>query len=304
MSEMIDCVIVGGGPAGLTAAIYGARYRLKVQVVDRGDSRSSLIACTRNVAGFPDGIAGAELLTRMRRQALLSGALLTYGDVTRIRRRKNGFVVKTSQGEVTARTVLLATGITSNRPMMTDDLHSAAVLAHRLGYCPVCDGYEATDKTVGVIGTGEHGANEALFLRSYTQRVTLIAPNGRHKLTEPLRRKLRNKGVAVNDGPANDFELNESGLNLSTASGRHAFDMVYPALGSVAHSGLASSLGAATTKLGCIKVDNHQRTTVPGLYAAGDVVVGLDQISHAMGEGGVAATAIRNELDAQRPILR
>ena len=83
-----------------------------------------------------------------------------------------------------------------------------------------------------------------------------------------------------------------------------SFDTVYPALGSDIHSKLAAALGAVLTDEGCIKVDAHQRTSVPGLYAAGDVVVGLDQISHAMGEAGVAATTIRNDLATAKPMLR
>ena len=91
---------------------------------------------------------------------------------------------------------------------------------------------------------------------------------------------------------------------VETADGHHAFDTVYPALGSDTHTQLAEQLGARLNEQGCIGVDAHQRTSVEGLYAAGDVVIGLDQISHAMGEGGVAATTIRNDLAKERPLLR
>jgi thioredoxin reductase (NADPH) len=91
---------------------------------------------------------------------------------------------------------------------------------------------------------------------------------------------------------------------VATAAGRLKFDSIYPALGSEVHSNLAKGLGAAVTDDGCIKVDDHQRTSVPGLYAAGDVVSGLDQISHAMGEAGVAATTIRNDLAKAAPLRR
>ena len=91
---------------------------------------------------------------------------------------------------------------------------------------------------------------------------------------------------------------------VDTADGHYTFDSVYPALGSDTHVMLAEQLGAKLSDLGNIAVDSHQRTSVPGLYAAGDVVIGLDQISHAMGEGGVAATTIRNDLCAEEPRLR
>ena len=101
-----------------------------------------------------------------------------------------------------------------------------------------------------------------------------------------------------------DLRLEDEGLSLDWAGGRKTFDTVYPALGSDVHSDLARGLGAALTADGCVKVDAHQRTSVSGLYAAGDVVIGLDQISHAMGEAGVAVTAIRNDLDAREPLRR
>ena len=91
---------------------------------------------------------------------------------------------------------------------------------------------------------------------------------------------------------------------MDTAAGPLRFDSIYPALGSTIRSDLARALGADMTADGCLLVDTHQRTSIPGLYAAGDVVKGLDQISHAVGEGGVAATTIRNDLAERRPLLR
>mgnify|MGYP006203912125 CR=1 FL=1 len=94
-------------------------------------------------------------------------------------------------------------------------------------------------------------------------------------------------------------------LRPTTPEGHHAFDSVYPALGSDTHTELGEQLGVAiTADTGCITVDSHQRTSVAGIYAAGDVVIGLDQISHAMGEGGVAATTIRNDLAKEQPLRR
>jgi thioredoxin reductase (NADPH) len=101
-----------------------------------------------------------------------------------------------------------------------------------------------------------------------------------------------------------DFRLEPDGLSVATAGGRRTFAAIYPALGSMVHSDLARSLGADLAEEGCIKVDDHQRTSVPGLYAAGDVVSGLDQISHAMGEAGVAATTVRNDLAQKAPLRR
>jgi len=302
--DAFDAVVVGGGPAGLTAAIYLARFRLSVRVFDAGVGRAAIIPRTRNHAGFPDGISGAELLGRMRDQALRYGAQIEHARVERLERAPDGrFSVATAAGEIRAGAVILATGVTNRRPPMPDELHAAAVAAGRIRYCPICDGFEVIGQAVAVIGTGEHGLREAQFLRAYTPRVTLIAPSGPHTLDDDQRRRLAALGITPVDGPAEAFALDQAGLALTCAAGRLSFEAVYPALGSIVHSDLARALGADLEPAGCIKVDAHQRASTPGLYAAGDVVIGLDQISHAMGEGGVAATTLRNDLTAARPLL-
>ena len=178
----LDCLVVGGGPAGLTAAIYLARFHLDVTVVDSGDSRASWIPVSHNHAGFPDGIPGTELLGRMREQARRYGAQVEAGRVTRLERDGDLFAAEWGSGPVRARAVLLATGVTNRRPQMDEAAHDEALARGLLRYCPICDGFEVTDKAVGVIGTDEHGIREAVFLRSYTERVTLIAPTGEHDL--------------------------------------------------------------------------------------------------------------------------
>jgi thioredoxin reductase (NADPH) len=304
MTWLADCLVVGGGPAGLTAAIYLARYHLRVQLFDAGASRAALIPCTRNHAGFPDGISGRALVDRMRRQALLAGAEIHSGRVDHLHLNDGDFVAQIGVTAVRAQTVLLATGVTNHAPRIPADLHAAALAAGRLRYCPVCDGFEVTDQAVAVIGSGARGMKEALFLRSYTADLTLISHDPSHTLDVAQRAELMAGGIEVLDGPATDFRLESDGLSVATAVGRRTFASIYPALGSDVHSTLAKTLGAALADEGCIKVDAHQRTSVPGLYAAGDVVSGLDQISHAMGEAGVAATTLRNDLARKAPLRR
>ncbi|HEY0446202.1 MAG TPA: NAD(P)/FAD-dependent oxidoreductase [Allosphingosinicella sp.] len=300
-----DCLVIGGGPAGLTAAIYLARFHLSLKVVDGAKSRAGWIPCTHNHAGYPGGISGKELIARMKEQAQLYGASIETGQVRRLDRIDGGFEAEWGSGPVTARMVLLATGVKNRRPPMDEDLHDEALAQGLIRYCPICDGYEVTDKKVGVIGDDSHGVAEAVFLRGYTADVTLIAPDSAHrKLGAQDWEQLERYGIRSVDGPCNAVAISGKCITVDTAEGHHSFDSIYPALGSDVHSDLAKMVGADLADSGCILVDDHQRTSVPGLYAAGDVVIGLDQISHAMGEGGVAATTIRNDLAKQLPLMR
>ena len=302
----LDCLVIGGGPAGLTAAIYLARFHLNILVVDSGKSRASWIPCTHNHAGFPDGINGKELLQRMRDQACKYGAKIKTEVVTKLEQDEESglFAATWGSGCRQARKVLLATGVTNRRPQMDEELHDEALSRGLIRYCPICDGYEVSDKKVGVIGSDSHGVAEAVFIRGFTSDVTLIAPDKALELSAEDRDKLKVAQIDCIDGPAEAVAISDECIVVDTAKGHHAFDTVYPALGSDTHTQLAEMLGARLNDLGCVGVDSHQRTSVKGLYAAGDVVIGLDQISHAMGEGGVAATTIRNDLAKERPLLR
>ncbi|WP_260484007.1 NAD(P)/FAD-dependent oxidoreductase [Sphingomicrobium flavum] len=303
----LDCLVIGAGPAGLTAAIYLARYYLDTWIIDGGDSRAKWIPTSHNHAGFPDGINGQELLDRMKEQAIRYGAEIKDGKVTRLDKLENGnFCAEWGSGPVEARTVLLATGVTNRRPPMIDkETHDAAMAKGLIRYCPICDGYEVTDKAVGVIGTGEHGAMEAIFIRGYTAKLTLIAPDGPHELDDELRAKLADAGIDTVDGPIEAIDPSDDCICVTTADDKvMQFTSIYPALGSDTHTQLAEMVGAELKGNECILTDHHQRCSVDGLYAAGDVVIGLDQISNAMGQGGVASTAMRNDLAKERPLRR
>lgn len=304
MNGQIDCLVIGAGPAGLTAAIYLARFHLAIQVVDAGKSRAAMIPRTRNHAGFPGGIAGRDLLARMRKQAGEFGVTVTEALVETLELDASGFTARVEDQGWAAKSVLLATGVVNNRPAIAPEIHDAALERGLLRYCPICDGYEVTDLDVGVIGTRSHALDEALFLRMYTSRVTLIAPEGAHLLSNGERARAAQAGIRLVDGPCQPLWIADERIALVTPEGRLGFDSVYPALGSVIRSELAVMVGARGSDDGCLLVDAHQRTTVPGLYAAGDVTKGLDQISHAMGEAAVAATTIRNDLAATFPLRR
>ena len=299
-----DCIIIGAGPAGLTAAIYLTRFHLRIRLLDAGNSRAGLIPRTRNHAGYPEGIPGHELLALMLDQAQRYGAVREAAQVVAIEPAGDAFRVRTPERTLQARSVLLATGVVNRRPSIPQALHDEALEAGLIRYCPICDGYEVTDKRVGIIGSEAHGMKEALFLRSYTRDVTLISPDEAHRLDDTCVEALEAAGIERVDGPCGNWGIEDGRFAFDTAAGRMAFDSVYPAMGSRICSELAITAGARGTEEGCLEVDDHQQTTVPGLFAAGDVVKGLDQISHAMGEAGVAATAIRNLLNERVPLRR
>jgi thioredoxin reductase (NADPH) len=304
-NDLFDCAIVGGGPAGLTAAIYLARFRLRTRLIDGGDSRATWIPTSHNHAGFPDGINGVELLERMRAQAEKYGVEIVPGQCERLERAEESFIVHGPGAPFTARTALLATGVVNHRPPgMSDELHREALATGCLRYCPVCDGYEVTDKEVAVLGTGTRGFREAIFLRGYTRSITLLAPEGPHEFDDSQRAELDDAGIVLIDGPTGGYRIDGDRIALDSGGTTRDFDSLYPALGSKIRSDLMIELGADLGEDGCVVVDSHQRTEIRGLYAAGDVVQGLDQISHAMGEAGVAATTIRNDLADRYPVRR
>jgi len=303
--ERADCLVIGGGPGGLSAALYLARFHLSVIVLDGGESRAASIPRSHNLPGHPHGISGTDLIQAVRSQAEAHGTVMRRGRVAFLHAREHGFLAETGVGAILARKVLLATGVENLRPQpMSDALHEEALRRGLLRYCPVCDGYEVTDRRIGVLGSGPHALREAQFLRSYSARVTLISPYGPHRLDAPVRQTLADWDIATADGPVTGFALEGDAITVSRETGVLRLDTLYAALGTAARAELARGAGAALSPQGGILVDRHQMTSVPGLYAAGDVVEGLDQIAAAMGQAAVAATAMRNAICDETPLKR
>jgi len=291
----LDCVIVGAGPAGLTAAIYLARFRRRFQVIESSDSRAAWIPRSHNHPGFPNGVRGPTLLARMRRQAEHYGAAFTRGAVEEVSRTRTGFRISTADEVLTARTVILATGVTDN-PLPIPGLEDA-VARGLVRICPICDGYEVIGQTVGVIGVDDHCAREAIFLRTYSEDVAFIHV-GRERLPAATRKTLAKAGVEIIESAIGRVTVEPrrvTAFDLGAKEPRR-FDAVYSALGFTPRNALAVDLGAKLDDGGRLIVNAHQETSVAGLYAAGDVVRGLNQISTAQGEGAVAATDVHNRL--------
>lgn len=297
-TEQLDCVIVGGGPAGLTAAIYLARFRRRVRVIESGESRAGWIPRTHNHPGFPEGIRGPTLLARMRRQAETYGAEIARGRVEALSRVRGLFRLTTASRELVARTVILATGVQDNTPPIPGLEDGVARGLVRI--CPICDGYEVIGQTVGVIGRDDHCAREATFLRTWSDDVAFIHV-GEGPLPAPTVRALTKGGVEIIESATRTVRIEKRRIvafDFGTGTER-SFDAVYSALGVTPRVRLARDAGVRLDDGGRLIVDDHQQTSVPGLYAAGDVVRGLNQISTASGEGAIAATAIHNALSEQ-----
>ena len=294
---ILDCVIIGGGPAGLTAALYLARFRREILVLDAGQSRARWIPRTHNQAAFPGGISGKELLRRMRRQVRDHGVQSLSTVVEGLRISSGGFEALFDGNWAAAKTVLLTTGVENHRPKMDKELHREALARGLLRYCPVCDGFEVRDQAIAVLGADGHGLSEAMFLRTYSDNVTLL-PALRTELDAADRRELMQAGVKVVDEPATSFAIFERKIVIKVDGPQsgNKFDTLYPALGSTPNASLVRAIGAGVSELGCLLTDQHQMTTLEGLFAAGDVVEGLDQIAVASGQAAIAATAIHNRL--------
>jgi thioredoxin reductase (NADPH) len=295
--DLLDCLIIGGGAAGLTAAVYLGRYRRRALVVDEGRSRLAMIPLTRNVAGFPDGIAGPELLDRLQQQADRYAVPRERARVDGLQREADGtFVATAGPLRWRARFVLLATGacdVAPDIPGLPEALQSGQVR-----YCPVCDGYETQGQRVAVLGRARHGLRESLFVAGFDNTVTWLAMASQDEVDPADLARLRACGVRIAESPPRRIECGVGpGVRVELQNGQVLeFDTLYPALGLEHGCDLASALGARTHADGQLEVDAHQQTSVPGLYAAGDVAVDLNQINVAAGHAAIAATAIHNRL--------
>jgi thioredoxin reductase (NADPH) len=292
-----DCVVVGAGPAGLTAAIYLARYRRDFLVVESGSSRAAWIPRSHNHPGFPGGIGGKTLLARIRRQAEHYGAQIVRGRVEDIRRAAHGFSLATTLGAMRARTVILATGVLDNELNLPGLEEGVAKGLIRI--CPICDGYEVSGQRVGVIGHDAHAGAEARFLKTWTDDITLVHVGQPDALPPDERERLERAGIEVVETPVESVTIEKRRISALCFGGEvvRRFDSVYSALGVSPRVQLAVKAGARLDEAtGRLAVGEHQETSVAGLYAAGDVVRGLNQISVAQGEGAIAATDVHNGL--------
>jgi thioredoxin reductase (NADPH) len=288
-----EVIIIGAGAAGLTAATYLGRFRRRCLVLEDGNSRARWIPTSHNIPGFAAGIGGTELLARLHEQATKYGAIIRSARVTTIATAGRAFAVTTAANEhYESEYLLLATGTRDHLPQIPGA--PEAVMRSLLRFCPICDGFEAIDKRIAVVSDGPFGEREALFLTTYSNQVTLLqlgaasgAANG----------KWTAHGIEAIPITLSDLIIKDHEVSLRTKTGEaRSFDALYLALGCSAQNSLAVHLGADCDEHGALSVSAHQETSVPRLYAAGDVVRGLNQVIVAAAEAAVAATDIHNKL--------
>ncbi len=304
-----DCAVIGGGPAGLTAAMYLQRFHRDVVVLDADASRARWIPESNNCPGFPRGIAGNDLLriygeqvcqlgldvTRARVASLSRCAAEADDDAPGDRDADTGpcFLLRADDGRTwRARRVMLATGVVDVLPDVA--WAAAAMDATAMRLCAICDGYEASDGRLAVYGAPATALSHARFLRTFSADVAMLL-DGDDGDDATLRDEAAAIGVTLLGRPS-ALEFDGRRCSAVVDGTRHVFDALYPAMGSNVQSALATGIGARVDDEGALEVDDAKMTSVDGLYAIGDVVSALNQISVATGTAAIAASAVHSSL--------
>jgi thioredoxin reductase len=291
-----DVIIIGGGPAGLTCAIFLGRYRRRVLLVDDGKPRNQ---ASRAIHGFigQHNIPPEELRRRGRAEAEHAGVEVCDCQATNIERIGDVFEVTTSSGTFKARRVVLAYGIKDLKP---DVPGLERYYGTSIFHCPDCDGYEVRDRHVGVIGWGQRVAGFALKLLQWTDRITIFVHGHERDLGEEEATKVRAAGIDIVDERILSFEGTDDGeltaAVLATGE-RVPLEAMFFTIGCVRSCDLAERAGCEIHENGVnLVMLDHKQTTVEGIYAAGDLVPGSQLAITSAADGAIAAIAINASL--------
>lgn len=293
MKGAYDAVIVGGGPAGLSAALILGRCRRRVLLCDAGRARN---AASRALHGFltRDGVPPLELRRIARRQLTRYDVEVVRSEVTEARRTRSGFTLSLAGGRVvTTRMLLFATGVVDRLPDVAGlrELYGRGVF-----HCPYCDGWEVRDSALAVYGRGKSGAGLSLVLRTWSADVTLLT-DGPSRLSPALSRALASRGVRVIARPLARLDPKRRGLDVVFSRGdRLAFGALFFSTGQDHGCDLPRRLGCRFTKRGAIRTDRYERTGVPRLFVAGDASGDVQLAIVAAAEGAKAAFAMNREM--------
>lgn len=289
-----DCIVIGGGPGGLTAAEYLGRFLRKTLVIDSGHSRAALIPETHNYPGFPQGISGVSFLGKLREHVDKLGVTLQQGEVIDVKKSSGVFEIITTEKRFMAHAVIVATGIIDDQPNIPG--LESFIYNGVVRFCPVCDGFEARDKRVGIVGPCSRIYSKARFLRTYTDKIVLF-PLDYDDCNQDDKEQLRRLNIAVPDITVKSLTLRDDGVTGVWEDGtENEVDILYPAMGAQVRAGFLKNIGVVVNESGCVFTDAHQQTNVENLYAVGDITLDLSQISVATGQAAIAATSVHNSL--------
>lgn len=291
---MVECdaIVIGGGPAGLSAAVQLARWNRSVLVLDSGEGRSTHHQVNHNYLGFVDGVAALDLRELGRKQlGRYPHATVLRQEVVEARLTGDGFAVVTPEEQHAGKVLVLACGVIDDYPEFEG---SEGYIGRSMFWCITCDGYECKQKRVVVVGGDEHAAAEALQLVSLTPDVTLLTDDPEEPLAEGVRRRLAAAGVRLVDDRFAGADGEDGMITAvrTAASGPLAADALFVVRPARPRSALAEQLGLELDAAGYVVIDAEQRTSVPGVLAAGDLTsLHSHQVSAAVHEGSQAASA-------------
>lgn len=290
-----DIAIVGGGPAGLAAAVSAGRMNRRAIVFEAGTPRTSHAPCYHNYLGFPDGIPGAELLARGRSQAERWGAEIREAAVTAIDRHGDGpgFALEADGGIVDAAGVVFATGV-KDRQLTCGNLYGET--DRGVHYCAVCDGCETRGERVAIVGGGSGAIDMIEALRDFTDDLHLLLDGEPGSLDDEARGKLAEWGVPVHPAPLTAYRCVPGGVEFDSGDRLDPFPHVFIARGVIPLTDVAAELGCGLDDNGFIVTDENQATSVPFVYAGGDCDGGHKQVTQAMAEGEMAALELIKRL--------
>lgn len=284
---MYDCIIIGKGPAGISAAIYISRSNLKCLIIGNDETALKKAKTIENYYGFEKPISGEELFRRGINQAKEQNIEVKNDEVLDIEYGNGTYIVKTVNNEYETKTIVLATG----KSRKSSNIDGEKEFEGRgISYCAICDGFFFKNKNVAVIGSGEYALHEAEVLKNVTPNVTIFT-NGK---TLPENRSIEIQNVI--EGKIDSIRGNKKVENIILEDNRTIpVDGIFIAQGIASSSDFAKKLGIIV-KNNDIVINENMETNVPGIYAAGDCTGGLLQISKAVYEGAKTGLSIAKKL--------
>ncbi len=294
-SAVRDVIVVGGGFAGLSAAIYLGRAKRDALLIDSGHSMATWEPDVQNYLGFPEGISGDDLLARGRLQVAHYGAEILQDEVLAVSPHAAGFLVTTSQASHLARRLLLATGITHVPP---DIPEVKPCLGTSMFFCKDCDAFRVQGKRIAIFGHNDEAVEYALGMLYYSSTVMLVTNGHPPMWSDTHGGWLTEYEIPLCAGRISEVDHVDGQLRALTFEGgrRIATDVLFAVQGELYHNRLARMLGAEADAEGQVRVDMNAETSVKGLYAAGCLTPANCQMIVAAGQGAIAAQAINRDL--------